>query len=149
MSLARGIRNNNPLNIRRTDKDQWKGMAEKQTDPTFCQFTSMEWGWRAAFCLLIRTYYSKYQLSTIRAIVSRWAPATENNTPEYIANVSHLSGIGPDEPLGDPSKVPSHWQLLAAAMAIQENGRHDLDLIALLRGWELCLNASFHFPTIT
>ena len=29
--LARGIRNHNPLNVRRS-KDQWKGMAEVQTD---------------------------------------------------------------------------------------------------------------------
>ena len=27
MSLTRGIRNHNPLNIRRTGKDQWKGLG--------------------------------------------------------------------------------------------------------------------------
>ena len=37
--LPRGIRNNNPLNIRRS-KDQWKGLAETQNDRAFCQFKS-------------------------------------------------------------------------------------------------------------
>ena len=71
--LPRGIRNNNPLNIRRS-KDKWKGMAAQQNDAAFCQFESMEWGWRAAFYLLTRTYYHKHRLYTIRAIVSKWAP---------------------------------------------------------------------------
>ena len=56
--LPRGIRNNNPLNIRR-GKDQWKGMAEAQNDRAFVQFKSLDYGWRAAFYLLTRTYYHK------------------------------------------------------------------------------------------
>ena len=70
--LPRGIRNNNPLNIRRTAKDQWKGLRAQQTDASFCQFESLDYGWRAAFYLLTRTYYHKYRLFTIRAIISRW-----------------------------------------------------------------------------
>ena len=35
--IARGIRNNNPLNIRRS-KDKCQGMKALQTDPQFCQF---------------------------------------------------------------------------------------------------------------
>ena len=99
--LPRGIRNHNPLNIRRTGKDQWKGLAEVQNDRCFCQFESLEWGWRAAFYLLTRTYYHTHRLYTIRGIISRWAPPQDhNNTEAYIKNVSRLTGIGPDEPLG-------------------------------------------------
>ena len=133
----RGIRNCNPLNIRRS-KDQWKGMAEAQTDRAFVQFKTMEWGWRAAFYLLTRTYYHKYRLYTIRAIVSRWAPASENNTEAYIQNVSKLTGIDPDEQLGIPSDQPARWLMLGAAMAIQECGTESLDYFAMLRGWALC-----------
>ena len=79
MSIPRGIRNNNPLNIRRTGKDQWKGLSKTQSDRSFCQFETLEWGWRAAFYLLTRTYYHKYRLYTIRGIISRWAPLCENN----------------------------------------------------------------------
>ena len=132
----RGIRNHNPLNIRRS-KDQWQGMAKVQTDRAFVQFESLEWGWRAAFKLLTRTYYHNYRLYTIRGIISRWAPPKENNTEAYIQNVSRLSGIGPDEPIGIPSEKPSRWMAVGLAMAIQENGTESIDTFAMLRGWEL------------
>ena len=67
--LPRGIRNNNPLNIRR-GKDQWKGLRAQQTDASFCQFESLDYGWRAAFYLLTRTYYHKYRLRIIISIGS-------------------------------------------------------------------------------
>ena len=137
MSIPRGIRNNNPLNIRRS-KDKWKGMRALQSDAQFVQFESLEWGWRAAFYLLTRTYYHKYRLFTIRAIVTKWAPAIENNTKAYIANVSRLTGIDPDEPIGIPSDQPARWIALGTAMAIQENGTESLDYFAMLRGWTLC-----------
>ena len=139
MSLPRGIRNNNPLNIRRS-KDQWKGLADAQTDRAFCQFKSLEYGWRAAFYLLTRTYYHKYRLYTIRTIIRRWAPPGENNTEAYIANVSRLTGIDPDEPIGIPLEKPSRWMMVGVAMAIQENGTDSLDYFAMLRGWEMCRN---------
>ena len=137
MSLPRGIRNNNPLNIRRS-KDQWKGLSRAQGDPSFCQFETLEWGWRAAFYLLTRTYYHKYRLYTIRTIIRRWAPASENNTEAYISNVSRLTGIGPDEPIGIPSEQPSRWMAVGLAMAIQENGAVSIDCFAMLQGWERC-----------
>ena len=137
MSLPRGIRNNNPLNIRRC-ADKWKGLSRTQNDPSFCQFESMEWGWRAAFYLLTRTYYHKYRLYTIRGIIQKWAPPIENKTQAYIDNVSRLTGINPDEPIGIPSDKPSRWMAVGAAMAIQENGTGSVDYFAMLRGWELC-----------
>ena len=137
MITPRGIRNHNPLNIRRTAKDQWKGMAEVQSDRAFVQFKSLEWGWRAAFYLLTRTYYHKYRLYTIRSIINRWAPPNENKTSAYIENVSRLTGIPADEPLGIPSVEPSRWMALGLAMAIQECGTDSLDIFAMLKGWEL------------
>ena len=127
--LPRGIRNNNPLNIRRTAKDQWKGLRAQQTDASFCQFESLDYGWRAAFYLLTRTYYHKYRLFTIRAIISRWAPPNEN--------VCRLTEIPPDEPIGIPSDQPERWMAVGWAMAIQENGTESLDYFAMLRGWGL------------
>ena len=138
MMLPRGIRNNNPLNIRRTAKDQWKGLRAQQTDASFCQFERLEFGWRAAFYLLTRTYYYKYRLFTIRAIINKWAPPQENLTSTYIANVSRLTGIPPDEPIGIPSDQPQRWMALGVAMAIQENGTDSLDYFAMLRGWGMC-----------
>ena len=135
--IPRGIRNNNPLNIRRS-KDKWKGLRAVQADAQFCQFESLEYGWRAAFYLLTRTYYHKYRLYTIRAIISKWAPPCENNSKAYVENVSRLTGIDPDEPIGIPSERPARWIALGMAMAIQENGFESLDYFAMLRGWEMC-----------
>ena len=137
MSLPRGIRNNNPLNIRKS-KDKWKGLSITQNDPSFCQFETLEYGWRAAFYLLTRTYYHKYRLYTIRSIISKWAPPCENNSKAYVENVSRLTGIDPDEPIGIPSERPARWIALGMAMAIQENGFESLDYFAMLRGWEMC-----------
>ena len=139
MTTPRGIRNNNPLNIRKS-KDKWKGLRAQQQDAAFCQFENMEWGWRAAFWLLTRTYYHTYRLFTIRTIVQKWAPPHENNTASYISNVSKMTGIGADEPIGIPSDQPARWMMLGAAMAIQENGTNSIDYFAMLRGWELCRN---------
>ena len=143
--LPRGIRNNNPLNIRKS-KDKWQGTRlspdpslrrEGGWDTQFCQFESQAYGWRAAFVLLTRTYYHTYRLFTIRSIVSRWAPPNENTTAAYIRRVSLQTGIDPDEPLGIPSEKPARWMLLAWAMAIQECGEQGLSVFEMLRGWQM------------
>ena len=83
------------MNIRRS-KDQWRGMAEVQSDRAFVQFKSLEWGIRAAF-ILIHNYIHIYRLKTIRAIVARWAPAEDGNNPESYANrVAREIGGTPD-----------------------------------------------------
>ena len=85
MSLPRGLRNNNPGNIRIT-KDKWQGLREKQEDKSFFQFTEMKWGYRA----LIRTlqnYRKRHGCQTVADFVHRWAPENENNTAGYISRV--------------------------------------------------------------
>ena len=85
--IPRGIRNNNPLNIRRGSN--WLGLSKHQTDPAFCQFDSMTYGLRAGL-IIIRTYMMKYKLTSIHAIVSRWAPPKENDTNAYVKSVSSM-----------------------------------------------------------
>ena len=88
---ARGIRNDNPLNIRH-GKSQWVGMREKQTDKSFVQFTARVYGYRAAFVLL-RGYIGKGK-DTIGKIIAKWAPSSDgNNTQSYINYVSKSTGI--------------------------------------------------------
>ena len=135
----RGIRNNNPLNIRRSG-DKWQGLRALQEDREFFQFSGMEWGWRAAFRILCNTYYNKYKLRTIRDIVSRWAPAKENNTAAYIRHVSDYTGIGPDRDLGDPQAHPTNWLLIGYAMAVVENGKA-LPAVPMLKGFSLALGS--------
>lgn len=79
---TRGIRNNNPANIRRGCN--WKGLAKVQPDKDFCKFTTMTWGVRALL-ITLRTYVVKHNLHTVREIITRWAPPEDgNNTEKYI-----------------------------------------------------------------
>lgn len=99
MNTPRGIRNNNPLNI--VKGNNWKGEIYPQTDTRFEQFESLEMGIRAGFVIL-KNYQSKKRIpraraNTIREIVTRWAPASENNTKAYIQAVSKRTGLLPDE----------------------------------------------------
>ena len=120
--IARCIRNNNPLNIRRGTA-RWKGMSMRDDDEDFEQFETMAYGWRAAFILLGRTYYEKYHLNTIQKIISRWAPACENKTDAYMMYVSIKVGINECDPLPSPKLAPAIWMRIAWAMFEVEAGR--------------------------
>ena len=54
---TRGIRNNNPLNIKFVKRNKWTGRVpeEQKTDPLFEEFTDMVYGLRAAIVLLRRS----------------------------------------------------------------------------------------------
>lgn len=90
----RGIRNNNPLNIRKGNN--WQGERQPQTDKAFEEFQTMELGLRAGFIIIKNYMKQKPPLNTIAQIISRWAPTCENNTREYIKEVSRRSGINAD-----------------------------------------------------
>lgn len=92
--LPRGIRNNNPLNIR-ISGIAWKGKIplSQNTDGSFEQFDSMQHGLRAAL-INIRTYINRYKCNTPQTIISRWAPASDgNNTRAYVQRVCELTSF--------------------------------------------------------
>lgn len=95
----RGIRNNSPGNIDRTNpRTPWQGavLAEDLTDPRFEQFTHPKWGIRA-ICRVLVTYQDRHGLNSVREIIDRWAPPVENNTEAYIQAVSRKLGVGADD----------------------------------------------------
>lgn len=92
--VPRGIRNNNPLNIR--IGNTWLGEVPRPTDSDFEQFVSMKYGLRAAFVIL-RRYIRRYNRNTPAKIIRAWAPGSENNTKNYINVVCKRSNILPDE----------------------------------------------------
>ena len=77
---ARGLRNNNPGNLRKGP--QWLGLSPEQLDTDFAQFVDPEWGIRAMVLLLIN-YRKKRGMDTIKELVARYAPASENNCKAY------------------------------------------------------------------
>lgn len=115
-SGARGLRNNNPGNIRKS-ADKWQGLAPVQDDPSFFKFTSASFGVRALGKIL-QTYRTKYGLQTVRDIIGRWAPPNENNTTSYVASVARALGVTADEPIDVYARLPD----LAAAIIRHENG---------------------------
>ena len=96
IQTPRGIRNNNPGNIRWGD--DWKGLVPKdqRTDKSFCQFTTPEYGIRAMI-IILRNYQRKYGLDTVSGIIKRWAPPNENNTQAKINSVAQATGVTPDQ----------------------------------------------------
>ena len=124
----RGIRNNNPLNIRHNPANKWLGLRPEQTDPDFCQFESMIYGVRAALRLLLN--YRKNGYDTARKIITRWAPPVENNTEAYIRSVALFLDV--DKVI----QVDTDYIHLAQAMAWVETGRQLSDSL-MWQAWEL------------
>lgn len=113
---ARGIRNNNPGNIR--IGQSWIGERHDDTpDSAFEEFEEPKWGVRA-LARVLKTYYSKYNLRTIEAIIHRWAPPNENNTPAYVRSVANDMAISPTAELTFPAQLAP----LVAAIIRHENG---------------------------
>lgn len=117
--IPRGIRNNNPLNIR--IGNTWLGEVKNPTDNEFEQFVHICYGLRAGFILLKR-YINRYKLNTIEKIISRWAPHNENNTRSYINQVARGMNIDPDTPLLYEDK--NRMCALVYEMVYVENGQH-------------------------
>lgn len=86
---SRGLRNNNPLNIRHSG-DKFQGETVS-LDPAFKTFSSQVYGYRAGFVTLA-TYVNNGH-NTLSKIVSRWAPPSENKTYNYIKSVSDRTGL--------------------------------------------------------
>lgn len=116
--LPRGLRNKNPLNIKK--RDAWIGLAEKQTDPVFCQFTDMKYGYRAAL-ILLRRYINGYKLNTISSIVNRWSPDGAAKVASYVSIVSKHMDVHPHAPLSFANR--QQMTLLLEGMTKAECGR--------------------------
>lgn len=143
MKKPRGIRNNNPLNIRHS-ADRWQGARDEQKDKSFVQFTTLAYGYRAAWKVL-QTYYDRFCRQgkgfTVRNIITRWAPPGENDTEAYIRQVLRLSSIGGREHLLPPDNVDGYGRLsrLLQAMTCIECGLspQQVDTEAVCNGYRL------------
>ncbi|WP_269619941.1 hypothetical protein [Zhongshania sp. BJYM1] len=115
--LPRGIRANNPLNIREAANggDQWQGESAENTDSAFEEFDAPEYGYRAAAKIVAS--YQRRGLQTLSEIIGAWAPESENNTAAYLKTVSDKTGLPPYWPVAKQD-LPVIFQ----AMAIVENG---------------------------
>lgn len=115
-NLPRGIRNNNPMNLRDTST-VWNGETDQNLDSSFEEFESPEFGIRAGAKVLL-IYERKYGLDTVEKILNRFAPSSENNTESYINHVSKAIGFAPNESFN----VRDNLTPLIKAIIKHENG---------------------------
>lgn len=112
----RGIRNNNPGNVKASDTN-WQGQTGVD-DAGFCIFDTAENGIRCLAKVLL-AYQAKHGLTTLRQMIERWAPDSENDTEAYLDDVCHFCCASPDNPY---TLTPSRLTSLVGAIIKHENG---------------------------
>lgn len=96
--VPRGIRNNNPGNLRPSSSYKWLGQAGVD-EGNYLIFDTPDNGLRAAAKNLLNQQ-RKHGLRTVRDIITKYAPAADNNdTQAYILAVSDELGVAATDPL--------------------------------------------------
>lgn len=113
-SKIRGIRNNNPGNIRLTNPPTpWVGAVTPNTDGDFVQFDTPEHGIRALAIILLHDVANGFR--TPNQIIRRYS-ATDQDA--YVQNFADALGIDPDGEVSFPDQLPD----AIGAIVSQENG---------------------------
>ena len=118
-SAPRGIRNNNPGNIQKTDV-QWQGKVDS-TDPRYEAFATPEAGIRAL--ALNAQHLQANGAQSVADLISKWSPSAENGpkvTQAYIDNVSKSMGVSPTDNIN--LQDPAQLQAFTQAVISHENG---------------------------
>lgn len=119
---TRGYRNRNPGNIDWNERNKWQGQLGREASgnpPRFALFSSHEFGIRA-LAMLLTTYQDRHGLRTVRGIIRRWAPSSENHTQAYVDAVARRTGFGPDAALDLHGWT--HLRPLVEAIIVHELG---------------------------
>lgn len=114
--IPRGIRNNNPGNIRFNPHNKWHGQSGEDAEG-FCVFKDAYSGLRAMRVLLIN-YHNQNDCIRVFHYVHRYAPSTENNITAYLNTICEVTGWVPDYVVRIPEDLPR----LMKAIIVQENG---------------------------
>lgn len=123
--LPRGIRLNNPGNIKKGPK--WQGLAETQVDKVFATFKTPQDGLRA-MSRTVMTYVTQRRardnspIDTLREIADRWAPPSDKNNPVAYAKImSSTVGVPPDLEI-DPLNLETMVKIMRG-IVLAENGK--------------------------
>lgn len=129
--LPRGLRLNNPGNLR-ISGDVWVGEVTT-TDKSFKQFRSIKYGYRAMIKLL-QNYSRLFGCRTLRQMINRYAPPSENHTDNYLKVISSRTGVLPDATVAINNQ--DEMCRIVAAMSFVENGVEP-NMQDIYRGWDL------------
>ena len=95
-TVQRGVRNNNPMNIKYSPSNDWEGQVGADDDG-FVIFATPQAGMRAGN-IILGNYGSSHGINTLEGIVNRFAPIEDNNdTASYMDFVSRGTGIEVNE----------------------------------------------------
>ena len=130
--IPRGIRNNNPGNIKKNDVE-WEGLSAIQTDKTFFQFNDPIYGIRA-LTKILRTYRNSYNIKNIWGIINRYAPPSENDTESYKNFVKEKTGLNMLEEI---EFTVEGYLPVVKAIILMENGEQPYDDEIILQGMHL------------
>jgi hypothetical protein len=122
LNLPRGIRNNNPGNLIKTNI-AWQGKINPSKDPNFEQFITLSHGIRAMYKDVINDINKGK--NTITKLINEYAPPHENNTTQYIDQVA--KGVNLDKN-AIIKKLDTHFLLMLGRSIVKmENGaKHTL-----------------------
>lgn len=124
-AVPRAIRNNNPGNIDFSKANDWLGQLpfDPAIESRFARFDSPQHGIRAMAKTLL-SYQRKHGLKTVRAMIGRWAPASENNTTAYTRAVEARLLAEHNVPPGADIDLQSRAVMVCLVQAIihHENG---------------------------
>lgn len=113
---TRGLRNNNPCNIKSSNNVKWDGQVG--SDGEFIIFESPEYGIRAC-AKILKNYQHEKGIDTLRGMVYRLGPPHENNTEKYVRDLSNIVKLDPDKKFD----VLKHLPEIIKGIIFLENGR--------------------------
>jgi len=114
---TRGIRNKNPGNIRYNPANDWNGQTGQDSDG-FVIFSDSRFGIRAMGKIL--DSYRGRGVTSIREIISSWAPNSENDTESYISSV--VQSMNAPSYHFTPTREDGDYPALVKAIIKHENG---------------------------
>lgn len=112
-----GLRNNNPGNLRPLSGGvKWLGEITPDTLNNFSRFSDIAYGLRAMITDITGDI-ARDGNNTLRKLITAYAPPSENNTAAYIATVSTLTGLQPDQII----PVNEYWitKIILAKMNVE------------------------------
>ena len=132
---TRGELNKNPGNIRCSNQ-KFDGEVSPSRDAAFKEFQDYAHGVRAIAKILL-TYYRRLGINTIRGILNRWAPSSENDVEAYIKDVCLSTGLNAYDQI--PVYDRQDMLLLVRAIIKHENGRVVVSENEIAQGVDMAL----------
>lgn len=133
----RAVRNHNPGNIER-NSIPWVGLMElshmdaaQRGEQRFCVFETPLWGFRALAIILLG-YQRRYRLKTVKDMIAKYAPPTENVTSAYSKAVALALGVEEQVPVDITNQT--NLEAMCRAIAVHESGGWFFDTADLKAG---------------